>query len=132
MMVVMPADHVIRDGEAFVEAVAKGCPRAGEGSLVTFGVVPDEAETGYGYIKAADDVAIGEVSNIDKFVEKPDLETASRYLDEGGYYWNSGMFMVKASTYLEALQQFAPDIYRQCMKAMDESMKRLLLRPKFF
>ena len=79
----------------------------------------DSPETGYGYIKSSTSVSVNEVSAIDQFVEKPNLETASKYLDEGGYYWNSGMFMFKASEYLKALQTFVPEIYTASQNAVN-------------
>ena len=118
MMVVMPADHVIRDGEAFVEAVAKGCPRAGEGSLVTFGVVPDAAETGYGYIKRDGELAGGDAWKVARFVEKPDEPTAERYVAEGDYYWNSGIFLMRTDQWLREIGEHRPDILDNCRAAM--------------
>jgi mannose-1-phosphate guanylyltransferase/mannose-6-phosphate isomerase len=118
MMVVMPADHVIRDGEAFVEAVAKGCPRAGEGSLVTFGVVPDVAETGYGYIKRDGELAGGDAWKVARFVEKPDEPTAERYVAEGDYYWNSGIFLMRTDQWLREIGEHRPDILDNCRAAM--------------
>jgi mannose-1-phosphate guanylyltransferase/mannose-6-phosphate isomerase len=118
MMVVMPADHVIRDGEAFVEAVVKGCPRAGEGSLVTFGVVPDAAETGYGYIKRDGELAGGDAWKVARFVEKPDEPTAERYVAEGDYYWNSGIFLMRTDQWLREIGEHRPDILDNCRAAM--------------
>ena len=118
ILLVLPADHDIRNVEEFHKAIDTGLQQALSNHFVTFGIVPDRPETGYGYIKAASKVAVNEVSAIEKFVEKPDLETATKYLDEGGYYWNSGMFMFKASEYLNALQEFAPEIYNACQKAV--------------
>ena len=116
VMLVMPADHVIKDVSAFQVAVAKGIEAAKDGKLVTFGIVPDAPETGYGYIKASPQ---GESPvAVEKFVEKPDEATAARYLKEGGYFWNSGMFLLKASAYLDELKQLAPEIYAACEKSM--------------
>lgn len=118
VLLVLPADHDIQDIAAFHRALETGLQQAEAGRFVTFGIVPTAPETGYGYIKAASTVSVNEVSDIDKFVEKPDLETATHYLEEGGYYWNSGMFMFRASAYLEALQRYAPEIYQACEKAV--------------
>jgi len=118
VLLVLPADHDIRNTADFHQALNTGMQQAEQGKFVTFGIVPHAPETGYGYIKAASDVAINEVADIARFVEKPDIVTAKRYLDEGGYYWNSGMFMFRASAYLEALERFAPEIYQACKRAM--------------
>ena len=116
LLLVLPSDHVIRDEQAFRDAVilAKGAAEAGK--LVTFGIVPSGPETGYGYIKAAG----GEgVRPVEQFVEKPDLETARRYVDSGEYFWNSGMFLFKASKYLEELGRLQPKILEACTKAWE-------------
>jgi mannose-1-phosphate guanylyltransferase/mannose-6-phosphate isomerase len=121
VLLVLPADHDIKDVAEFHKAIDAGLQQALNDQFVTFGVVPSSPETGYGYIKSADSVAINEVSKIEKFVEKPDLETATRYIEEGGYYWNSGMFMFKASEYLKALQEFAPEIYQASQDAINKA-----------
>lgn len=119
ILLVLPADHDIKNIAEFHKAIEIGLGQALDDKFVTFGIVPDSPETGYGYIKSADSVGVNEVSKIEKFVEKPDQETATKYLDEGGYYWNSGMFMFKASAYLDALQTFAPEIYKACQNAIN-------------
>jgi len=119
VMLVLPADHDIQDVGAFHRAIETGLKQANENHFVTFGIVPNSPETGYGYIKASSSVEVNQVSDIEKFVEKPDAKTAEQYLAEGGYYWNSGMFMFKASEYLNALQEFAPEIYNACQKAVN-------------
>ena len=116
VLLVMPADHVIKDVSAFQAAVASGMDAATDGKLVTFGIVPNTPETGYGYIKATPDG--GSPVVVEKFVEKPDDSTAARYLADGGYFWNSGMFLLRASSYLEELKHLAPDIYAACEKSM--------------
>ncbi len=128
VMLVMPADHVIKDIPAFQSAVARGVDAASAGKLVTFGIVPDAPETGYGYIKASRDgdspVAV------EKFVEKPDEATAARYLEDGGFFWNSGMFLLRASSYLDELKVLAPDIYAACEKSMSsKSLDGDFVRP---
>ena len=123
MMVVMPADHVIRDGQAFVEAVARGCPQAANGSLVTFGVVPDVAETGYGYIKRDGEVPGGGVWKVARFVEKPDEATAEHYLAEGDYFWNSGIFLMSTGQWLKEIAAQRPDILEACRAAMQRGAR---------
>ena len=111
LLLVLPADHVVRDRAAFQAAVRAALPAAEAGRLVTFGVVPEGPETGYGYIRrAAEPLAGGAVYPIDRFVEKPDLATAERFVDSGEYYWNSGMFLFGARRYLRELEAQAPDI----------------------
>jgi mannose-1-phosphate guanylyltransferase/mannose-6-phosphate isomerase len=119
VLLVLPADHDIKIVSEFHKAIKTGLQQAQEGHFVTFGIVPDAPETGFGYIKAASAVAVNQVADIEKFVEKPDVDTATQYLKEGGYYWNSGMFMFKASDYLNALKEFAPEIYSASEKAMN-------------
>ncbi len=120
LMLVMPADHVIRDRAAFHAAIAAGVPAALDGAMVTFGIVPERAETGYGYIRAGNEVAAG-VRSVQAFVEKPDAETAERYVASGEYLWNSGLFMVKASTWLAAIALFRADIAEACRKALEKA-----------
>ncbi|MEO6155575.1 MAG: mannose-1-phosphate guanylyltransferase/mannose-6-phosphate isomerase [Thermomonas sp.] len=107
LLLVLPSDHVVRDETAFRAAVQQAMPTAQAGALVTFGIVPDAPETGFGYIQA--DTGEG-VRAVLRFVEKPDAATAQAWLDAGGYYWNSGMFLFRASRYLEELRKFRPDI----------------------
>ena len=116
-LLVLPADHIIQDVAAFVAAVGKALPLAESGRLMTFGVVPTAPETGYGYIKCGDSLAEGQF-NLEKFVEKPDAATAQSYLDDGGYLWNSGMFLLSAQTYLDELGKHAPDMLARCQEAM--------------
>lgn len=114
-LLVLAADHIISDVPAFHEVIMKGAQHAANGKLVTFGVVPTHPETGYGYIRRGSALDTGYA--IDSFVEKPDAPTARAYLDAGDYYWNSGMFMFTAATYLKALADHAPDINRVCNEA---------------
>ena len=125
ILLVLPADHDIRNVNEFHKAIEVGLDQALDNHFVTFGIVPDSPETGYGYIKSTETVGVNEVSAIDQFVEKPDFETATKYLDEGGYYWNSGMFMFKASEYLKALQKFAPEIYEASQNAINAAQRDL-------
>ncbi|CAN4278325.1 mannose-1-phosphate guanylyltransferase/mannose-6-phosphate isomerase [Pseudoxanthomonas sp. LjRoot125] len=107
LLLVLPSDHVVRDVAGFQRAVREASAAADAGALVTFGIVPDAPETGFGYIQAE----IGDgLRKVARFVEKPDTATAQSYLDAGGYYWNSGMFLFRASRYLEELARFRPDI----------------------
>ena len=112
LLLVLAADHVIQDETAFNAAVMRAVPLAETGKLVTFGIVPTQPHTGYGYIKRGKD--IGEGFEVDAFVEKPSSEVAQDYLSSGDYYWNSGMFLFRASNYLEELKKFRPDILEQC------------------
>ena len=107
LLLVLPSDHVVRDPEAFRAAVTEAIPDAEAGALVTFGIVPSAPETGFGYIQAAEGQGVRQVL---RFVEKPDAATARGYLESGGYYWNSGMFLFRASRYLAELERFRPDI----------------------
>lgn len=115
VLLVLPADHVIGDEAAFHEAVRVGLPLAAAGRLVTFGIVPEGPHTGYGYIRAA---APGEPGPVEAFVEKPDRETAEGYLRHGGYYWNSGMFLLGAKAYLDELGALRPAIRDTCERAL--------------
>ena len=122
VLLILAADHLISDHNAFHAAVEKATLLAEQGKLVTFGVVPTEAHTGYGYIKSGD--SVDEVGfKVAQFVEKPDLATAQQYLKSGEYYWNSGMFMFKASVYLRELSEHAPDIFAACTNAMQNTNK---------
>lgn len=120
VLLVLPSDHALADEAAFAQAVRQALPAAQAGRLVTFGVVPDYPETGYGYIRAGaslERLAPG-VSEVEAFVEKPDAQRAAAYLETGRYCWNSGMFLFLASRYLEALAQYRPDILDACRAAM--------------
>lgn len=115
VLLVLPADHVIRNVPAFQSAVQIGLRAAQSGKLVTFGVVPDKPETGYGYIRRSE--GAGPEYPVAQFVEKPDLATAQQYVATGQYYWNSGMFMFRAKMFLEELKQFAPAMHAACLAA---------------
>ena len=117
ILLILPADHLITQPEAFRQAVQLGIPLAQDNLLVTFGIVPERAETGYGYIKAAQLLADNTAFAVEKFVEKPSQELAQSYVDSGQYYWNSGMFFFKASAYLAELEKYAPDMYAVCQQA---------------
>ncbi|MUK29479.1 mannose-1-phosphate guanylyltransferase/mannose-6-phosphate isomerase [Aliivibrio fischeri] len=113
LLLVLAADHVIQNEPAFINSVKQAIPQAESGKLVTFGIVPTAPETGYGYINKGKAVA-SEAFEVVKFVEKPDLDTAKEYLRSGEYLWNSGMFLFKASRYLEELDKHYPEILKAC------------------
>lgn len=120
LLLVLPSDHVIADVAAFQNALRLASIAAEAGQLVTFGIVPTAAETGYGYIQAA----AGEgVCSVKSFVEKPDAETAQSYLASGNYFWNSGMFLFKASAYLEALSKFQPRLLEASQDALNNAQR---------
>ncbi len=116
LLLVLAADHVIQDEAAFTRAVCAAVPLAESGKLVTFGIESDEPHTGYGYIKRGEKKDVGFA--VDQFVEKPSFELAQDYVSSGNYYWNSGIFLFKASKYLEELKSFRPDIYEACESSM--------------
>lgn len=124
LMLVLPADHVISDCDAFQAAVKQGEPLARQGKLVTFGIVPTRAETGYGYINQGAELA-DSVYELKRFVEKPDPETAQGYVDSGDYLWNSGMFLLSATAYLDELEKHAPAIFEASVAAFDAASRDL-------
>ncbi|MCI1030789.1 mannose-1-phosphate guanylyltransferase/mannose-6-phosphate isomerase [Raoultella terrigena] len=117
LLLVLAADHVIEDDEAFHRAIKIATPHAEQGELVTFGIVATGPETGYGYIQRGDEYE-NDVFKVHRFVEKPDLETARKYLESGEYYWNSGMFLFSAKKYIEELAKFRPDILDACKQSI--------------
>ena len=123
VLLVMPSDHLIQNVEAFQHAVGIGLAEAARGSLVTFGIRPNSPETGYGYIRGEGD-GTG-ARPVAEFVEKPDRETAERYLASGHYFWNSGIFLFRADALLAELEQFAPDIISACRDALEGSHRDL-------
>ncbi|MFL4619397.1 mannose-1-phosphate guanylyltransferase/mannose-6-phosphate isomerase [Stenotrophomonas maltophilia] len=120
LLLVLPSDHVITDEAAFRNAVQAAASAAEAGKLVTFGIVPTGPETGYGYIKAADGQGLRAV---ERFVEKPDLDTATGYVSSGQYYWNSGMFLFKASRYLQELERFQPAMLAGSRQAWQQARR---------
>ena len=116
LLLVLPADHLVRDVAAFAAAVDAAAAAATAGHLVTFGIVPDRPETGYGYLKRGADR--GRWSLLERFVEKPDLATAERYVASGQYLWNSGMFVLGAGAYLRELERHAPAMLAACREAV--------------
>ncbi len=117
ILLVLAADHVIRDADAFCRAVGEASGLAAGERLVTFGIVPNRPETGYGYIECGEPLAPG--WRVARFVEKPDAERAAQYLASGRHYWNSGMFVFKAGRYLRELEVCRPDILSACRKALE-------------
>lgn len=117
VLLVLAADHVIADEAVFQTSVKHALALAEQDLLVTFGIVPDHPETGYGYIQAGQ--ALEQAFHVDHFVEKPDMATAEQYIAAGNYFWNSGMFLFRAKRYLEELEKFRPDILTACRAAID-------------
>jgi mannose-1-phosphate guanylyltransferase / mannose-6-phosphate isomerase len=129
VMLVLPADHDIPDEAQFAEAVETGSGAASQGRLVVFGLAPRWAETGYGYIERGADLASAPgCFDVASFVEKPELEIATRFADSGRHYWNSGIFLFGAATYLEELERLEPDIARSCCQAAEASAGEGALR----
>jgi mannose-1-phosphate guanylyltransferase len=122
LLLVLAADHLIRDEALFRERIEAARPFAEAGKLVSFGVVPTHAETGYGYVQKGASEGT-DCYQVARFVEKPDQATAQGYLDSGEFLWNSGMFLFRASRYLEELERFRPDILSACKKAMSGSSR---------
>src|SRR5262249_20314190 len=128
VLLVLPADHVIKDVAAFHTAVRIALPVAQEGKLVTFGIVPSVPETGYGYIQRGEAASADDncgAYRIARFVEKPSLERARQFLRSGEYLWNSGMFVFRAGRYLQELERFAPEIAHVCRSAFESAQSDL-------
>jgi mannose-1-phosphate guanylyltransferase len=121
LLLVLPSDHVIKNQAEFKETVKNATSVALNNKLVTFGIVPNEANTGYGYIKKGEEYDNGYV--VDSFIEKPNLQNATEFIESGDYLWNSGMFLFKASIYLEELKKFRPEIYNSCKNAFKHKVK---------
>lgn len=129
VLLVMPADHVIPDQQALHASVEQAYQMADAGAMVAFGIVPSHPETGYGYIERGAAADHGGFT-ISSFAEKPDAITAQQYLDAGTYYWNSGLFVVRASVWLKALEQCRPDILQACTSAMQQAQRDMdFVRP---
>lgn len=122
LLLVLPADHVIDDQRAFQHALALATNAAEKGEMVLFGVPANRPETGYGYIKAGDERGLPDgVIRVERFVEKPDEARAQQFVEDGGYFWNSGMFLFRASRFLEELKKHDADIYDTCLLALERS-----------
>ncbi len=129
LLLVLPADHHVTDPEAFQRTVVSASEPAQAGRLMTFGVVPTQPETGYGYVRCGEAVSDG-IYELAEFVEKPDKETAEAYLASGHYYWNSGMFLFRADRYLDELALHQPDMLSACEAAMSGAKRDLdFVRP---
>ncbi|HKQ45276.1 MAG TPA: mannose-1-phosphate guanylyltransferase/mannose-6-phosphate isomerase [Rhizomicrobium sp.] len=124
LMLLMPADHIVRDRTAFLEAVTRAAAMAAQDRLVTFGITPDSPETGYGYICRGAALA-GNSFQVARFVEKPDAATAARYVASGTYDWNSGMFLFKAATLLRELERLEPELLAHCRNALENGKQDL-------
>jgi len=122
VMLVLPADHVIKDVEAFRVAVLRAVTAVEDGALATFGIVPTKPETGYGYIRRGNALAAARgCFSVERFVEKPDLDTAEKFLAVGDYFWNSGMFLFRARRYLDELNEFCPEMATACAAAVRDA-----------
>ena len=129
LLLVLPADHHVTDPETFQRTVVSASAPARAGRLMTFGVVPTQPETGYGYVRCGEAVSDG-IYELAEFVEKPDKETAEAYLASGHYYWNSGMFLFRADRYLDELALHQPEMLSACMAAMSSATRDLdFVRP---
>ncbi|BBI60259.1 hypothetical protein HSBAA_15650 [Vreelandella sulfidaeris] len=122
-MLVLPADHVIGDVQAFQYSVSLAAPLAEAGYLVTFGVVPTQPETGYGYIACGEALEGGH--HLAAFIEKPNAQRAAELVESGDYLWNSGMFLLRASSYLDQLQRLQPDMLAACEAAVSAAHRDL-------
>lgn len=124
VLLVMPADHVIADQQRFEEALREGMAQALADKVVTFGIVPDSPQTGYGYIRQGEAIS-PQAARLEAFVEKPEFEVAEGYLRDGHYLWNSGIFMLRASRWLELIERFAPEIFARVREAYDNGQADL-------
>ena len=123
LLLMAPADQLIQSRSAFAEAVNIGMPHAQDGRIVTFGVVPDRPETGYGYIQAGVSLGDGAASVVAAFTEKPDLETAQHYLDDGGFRWNAGIFLVRVDAWLTLMRDYQPAMLEACREAVVQAAR---------
>lgn len=119
LMLVMPSDHLIKDENSFINSIKEAAKLAEDGFLITFGIVPESPETGYGYIEK------GEGYEVKRFVEKPNLDTARKFIQAGNFFWNSGIFMFKASAYLRNLQNLSSEVFENAKKSYENSVKDL-------
>jgi mannose-1-phosphate guanylyltransferase/mannose-6-phosphate isomerase len=125
VMLVLPADHVIKDVDAFYAAIVRATTQVEGGALATFGIVPTAPETGYGYIQSGEKLAVEGCFKVAKFVEKPDRDTAQGFVDAGNFFWNSGMFLFRAESYLQELTRFQPDMAKASEEAVSKGYRDL-------
>ncbi len=125
ILLVLPADHLLSDAKVFRQAIENAIPLARADWLVTFGIQPSAPETGFGYIKRGEALDTDKGFRVDRFVEKPDLATAQAYLEDGGYAWNSGMFLFRARRYVEELAEHAPDMLSAVQRALEGATRDL-------
>lgn len=132
VLVVTPADQIISNQDAFTQAIRSAVREAVKGTIVILGVLPDRPETGYGYVKVSNQkISSSGAVIVERFVEKPNASNAAAYLEEGGYYWNSGIFVLKASVWLKAIEHFRPDIFLASKKSWSKgSIDRNFIRPE--
>jgi mannose-1-phosphate guanylyltransferase/mannose-6-phosphate isomerase len=125
LLLVLPADHALEDPQAFQQALLQATQAAEQGAMVLFGVAATRPETGYGYIKcgAFGDGPLETVLAVERFVEKPELDKAREFVESGDYFWNSGMFLFRASRFLDELKEHEPDIYDTCRLALERSKR---------
>jgi len=125
VMLVLPADHVIQDVDAFYAAILRATTQVEGGALATFGIVPTAPETGYGYIQSGEALPAEGCFKVAKFVEKPNRETAQGFIDSGNFFWNSGMFLFRADAYLKELAQFQPEMVKSSEEAVSKGYRDL-------
>jgi mannose-1-phosphate guanylyltransferase/mannose-6-phosphate isomerase len=126
IILVMPSDHIIENENEFIKSVLEASKLAQEGYLITFGIVPNSPQTGYGYIKIGKEINSNQnIFDVEKFVEKPEKKLAEEFIASKEYFWNSGIFMFKSSTYLEALQKVQPEVFSCCKKSYQNAVKDL-------
>tara|TARA_Y100001936_G_scaffold252558_1_gene312748 strand:- start:36077 stop:37519 length:1443 start_codon:yes stop_codon:yes gene_type:complete len=131
ILLVMPADHMMMDIPSFQDVIQKSIKLALDGAIITFGIIPNSPETGYGYIKSGREYDKEGTLYIERFVEKPNSETAQSYLDTGSYLWNSGLFMMRASVWISTIGQYRTDILKACQEAWNlHSIDGDFLRPE--
>ena len=124
ILLVLSSDHIIGDNDQFIKVINSGLKYASDGRFITFGVIPDGPETGYGYIKSAEplDESLIKGSNIDCFIEKPNFETANKLIKDKRYTWNSGMFLFKTTSILNEIKNYSPDILNLCKKSLEKNL----------
>lgn len=125
VLLVLPADHIVKNTESYRASIQKAVNHAEKGRLMTFGIIPSKPETGYGYIRMGKKAEDDQIYHVEAFVEKPDISTAEKYLKNENYLWNSGIFMFRAERYLEELEKFRPDIFEACNIAMSGAKEDL-------